>query len=97
MSQTRREKLAVKFREFLAPENVVDQPTSLNAYESDGLSAYRQQPLLVLLPENIEQVQQVMRVCHEQRLRRWSAAVRAPVSPVEHCRMPKAWCLAWPK
>ncbi|MDH3636187.1 MAG: FAD-binding protein [Gammaproteobacteria bacterium] len=68
MSQTHREKLATKFREFLALENVIDQPTSLNAYECDGLSAYRQQPLLVLLPENIEQVQQVMRVCHAQRL-----------------------------
>ena len=68
MSQSRREKLAAEFRKFLPVENVVDQPTSLAAYECDGLSAYRETPLLVLLPETIEQVQQVMRICHQQRL-----------------------------
>ena len=68
MSQSRRQKLAVRFREFLPAESVIDQPTSLAAYECDGLSAYREQPLLVLLPETIEQVQQVMRLCHEERL-----------------------------
>ena len=68
MSQSRREQLAASFREFLSFDSVVDQPTSLAAYECDGLSAYREQPLLVLLPENTEQVQKIMRLCHEQRL-----------------------------
>ena len=68
MPQSRRQKLAVRFREILANESVIDQPTSLAAYECDGLSAYREQPLLVLLPETVEQVQQVMRLCHEERL-----------------------------
>ena len=68
MSLTRRQELAARFRKFLPAESVIDQPTSLAAYECDGLSAYREQPLLVLLPENTAQVQQVMRLCHEQRL-----------------------------
>jgi glycolate oxidase len=68
MSQTRRQQLAARFREFLPSENVIDQQTSLAAYECDGLSAYREQPLLVLLPEDTAQVQQIMRLCHEQRL-----------------------------
>jgi len=68
MSQSRRQKLAERFREFLPGESVIDQPTSLAAYECDGLSAYRQQPLLVLLPESVEQVQQVMRLCHEEQV-----------------------------
>jgi glycolate oxidase len=68
MSQSRRQKLAALFREFLPEESIVDQPTSLAAYECDGLSAYRETPLLVLLPESIEQVQQVMRLCHQQRV-----------------------------
>lgn len=65
---TRREKLAARFRQILATESVIDQPTSLAAYECDGLSAYREQPLLVLLPQTTEEVQQIMQVCHEQRL-----------------------------
>ena len=68
MSDPRRQKLASRFREFLPSESVIDQPTSLAAYECDGLSAYREQPLLVLLPENIEQVQKIMRLCHAQRV-----------------------------
>ena len=33
-------------------------------YECDGLSAYRQRPMAVALPENDEQVQAVLQVCH---------------------------------
>src|SRR5574343_1706142 len=33
-------------------------------YECDGLTAYRQRPLLVALPETEEQVQAVLRTCH---------------------------------
>jgi glycolate oxidase len=33
-------------------------------YECDGLTAYRQRPLVVALPETYEQVQAVLRTCH---------------------------------
>ncbi|MFT5504820.1 MAG: glycolate oxidase [Gammaproteobacteria bacterium] len=63
-----RQQLAAQFREFLDAESVIDQATSLAAYECDGLSAYRQTPLLVLLPETIEQVQQILKICHRQQI-----------------------------
>ena len=68
MSQTQRQKMAHLFREILPRESVIDQQTSLAAYECDGLSAYREQPLLVLLPGNVDQVQQIMRLCQQHRL-----------------------------
>ena len=34
-------------------------------YECDGLTAYRQRPLCVALPETYEQVQAVLRACHQ--------------------------------
>ena len=34
------------------------------AYECDGLTAYRQRPLVVALPETYEQVQAVLKTCH---------------------------------
>jgi len=33
-------------------------------YECDGLTAYRQRPMAVALPETEEQVQAVLKVCH---------------------------------
>ena len=68
MDQSQRQQLAQLFRGFLAQESVVDAPTSLAAYECDGLSAYRQTPLLVLLPETIEQVQHIVSLCNDRGL-----------------------------
>src|ERR1700720_80494 len=35
------------------------------AYESDGLTAYRQIPLIVVLPSTVEQVAAVLRYCKQ--------------------------------
>ena len=68
MSNSKRQEFADKFRSFLPENSVIDQTTSLKAYECDGLSAYRQEPLLVLLPETIGQIQEIMRLCQKHRL-----------------------------
>ena len=68
MSRPDRQELARLFRAILPHESVIDAPTSLAAYECDGLSAYRQTPLLVLLPETIVQVRQVVRLCNEREI-----------------------------
>lgn len=57
--------LSQHFTQFLPRNSVIDQHESLRAYECDGLSAYRQVPRLVLLPDTVEQIQQIMRVCNE--------------------------------
>ena len=47
------------------PEHVVlHAEEDLRPFECDGLSAYRQLPMIVILPETIDQVQTAMRVCH---------------------------------
>ncbi|MCH8177911.1 MAG: FAD-binding protein, partial [Proteobacteria bacterium] len=68
LSQPERAELASLFRAILEPESVIDAPTSLAAYECDGLSAYRQTPLLVLLPETIAQVQRIVSLCNEREI-----------------------------
>ena len=47
---------------------MVTEKNALRAYECDGLSAFRQAPLMVALPETIEQVQGVMALCHEHEI-----------------------------
>ena len=44
-------------------EGVIDDRDALRAYESDGLTAYRQAPLVVVLPETTDQVARILRWC----------------------------------
>jgi len=53
------------FYRFLPPESVLSREAERRPYECDGLSVYRQMPLLVVLPQTVEQVQQVLRICSE--------------------------------
>src|SRR5919204_5602741 len=51
------------FRHTLPPDSVITDPQRLRTYECDGLAAYRVIPAVVVLPENAEQVQEVVRAC----------------------------------
>ncbi|HEY8614818.1 FAD-linked oxidase C-terminal domain-containing protein [Phenylobacterium sp.] len=51
-------------RKIVPGEGVVSEPEALVPFESDGLSAYRQTPLAVVLPETVEQVSRVLAWCH---------------------------------
>jgi glycolate oxidase len=57
--------LIARLREVLPGDNLIVDEAGRRTYECDALSAYRQIPLLVALPETVEQVQQVMRICSE--------------------------------
>jgi len=52
-------------RRLLSWGCVLSSAAELAPYECDGLSAFQQRPLVVVLPETVEQVQAVMRLCHE--------------------------------
>ena len=43
---------------------ILDRAEDLHPYECDGLAAYRTLPLLVVLPECLEQVETILRICH---------------------------------
>ena len=47
---------------------VLHREEELRPYECDGLAAYRQRPAVVVLPETVEQVQAVLRLCHARRV-----------------------------
>jgi len=47
---------------------VLHEVEDLRPYECDGLSAYRQMPLAVVLPSTIEQVQAVLRLCQQHKV-----------------------------
>src|SRR3954451_969150 len=47
-------------------DHVVTHPHQLRTYESDGLLQYAVTPGAVVLPDSADQVQQVVRACHER-------------------------------
>lgn len=51
---------------ILPPQAVLHQPEALAAYECDGLTAYRRRPRIVCLPETVDQVRRILRLCHER-------------------------------
>ena len=60
----RRVEIATALQEIVPGEGVIVDEDELRPYESDGLTAYRQLPLIVVLPETTEQVAEVLRYCH---------------------------------
>jgi glycolate oxidase len=65
----RRDSIVAGLRALLPESGVIAEPIRLKPYETDGLSAYRQVPLAVALPETSEQVAAVLRFCHQNGVR----------------------------
>ncbi len=63
-----REALIQGLRKALAADNLLIDDESMRPFECDGLSAYRQMPLVVALPSSIEEVQAVLRLCSRLRV-----------------------------
>ena len=60
---TRQDEIAAALR-AIVPDGVISDASRLKAYESDGLTAYRQPPLVVVLPQSTAQVSAVLAWCH---------------------------------
>jgi len=63
-----RSALVTAFHSILSADAILHDPEQLKPYECDGLTAYRQTPLVVVLPETIEQVQRILRLCAEKQV-----------------------------
>ena len=59
----RQREVAQALRAFLPARAVLYEEEDTRPYECDGLTAYRQLPMVVALPETEEQVQRVLKTC----------------------------------
>lgn len=53
-------------RRILPHDAVIVDERSLKAFECDGLTAYRQVPMVAVLPSNTEQVAAILALCHRR-------------------------------
>ncbi len=65
----RRAEIVSALREIVPGEGVIEHEEELRPYETDGLTAYRQLPLAVVLPETTAQVSAVLKYCHGERIK----------------------------
>ena len=65
----RRAQIVADLRDIVPGEGVVDAINAMRVFESDGLTAHRSLPLVVVLPETVDQVSQVLRYCHDNNIR----------------------------
>ena len=61
----RRAAIIDELRKIVPAASVIAEEEGLRAYECDGLTAYRQLPLIVVLPETTEQISRILRYCNE--------------------------------
>src|SRR5262249_39006913 len=65
----RRESIVAALRAIVPGEGVIAAEREMRPYESDGLAAYRQLPIVVVLPEPTARGSRVLAFCHAEGIR----------------------------
>ncbi len=65
----RRAAIVKALRTIVPGEGVIATEREMKPFESDGLTAYRQTPLVVVLPETTRQVSEVLAYCHGEGIK----------------------------
>ena len=68
---SKKDKIALDLRGIINSKNVLSNPDELRPFETDGLTAYRQMPLIVVMPETVEEVSQILKYCNDPNI--WEA------------------------
>jgi glycolate oxidase len=64
----RQRQVVAELRAFMPERAVLFRDEETRPYECDGLSAYRQVPMVVALPETEDQVAAILRTCHRLKV-----------------------------
>src|SRR5688572_10514539 len=64
----RQQRVVAALRDFLPASAVLFDHEDVKPYECDGLSAYRQVPMVVVMPETEEQVCRILKTCRDLRV-----------------------------
>src|ERR1700723_430270 len=83
----RRAEIAAALRRIVSPQAVIEAEPARRAYESDGLTAYHQPPLVAVLPSTVAEVAAILRYCKKEGIR---AAPRAAAPSLSGGALPLA-------
>ena len=63
-----RDNLIAQLAEVISAEFLLTKEEDLKPYECDGLAAYQRLPVAVVLPDSIEQVQKIVKICSQLKI-----------------------------
>jgi len=58
-----------KLKKLTATENFLSHEAEIKPYETDALTAYKQTPLGVILPESTEEVSNILKFCYQENIK----------------------------
>ena len=65
----KKDSIVKSLKKIIKPDHVIDHEDELKPFETDGLSAYKQKPLVVVFPENTEEVSKILKYCNSERIK----------------------------
>jgi glycolate oxidase len=64
-----KDKIVSDIGKIIKEENILSHNDEIKPYETDALAAYKQVPLVVVLPETVEEVSAVLKYCNENKIK----------------------------
>ena len=64
-----KDKIVSDLKKILKDENILSDEDQTRPYETDALSAYRQAPLVVVLPETVKEISEILKYCNENKIK----------------------------
>ena len=62
-------KIISDLSKILKNDNILSHEDEIRPYETDALAAYKQKPLLVVLPETVKQVSEILKYCNNNKVK----------------------------
>ena len=66
---SRKDQIVSHLKKFTKDENILSENEEIKPYETDGLAAYKQTPLAVVLPENTQEVSEILKFCNQENIK----------------------------
>ena len=66
---SKKEEITANLKKIIKAENILDHEDQIRPFETDALTAYREMPMVVVLPETVEEVSKILRFCNENKIK----------------------------
>ena len=83
---SRKNQIVSQLKKFTKDENILSENEEIKPYETDGLAAYKQTPLAVVLPENTKEVSEILKFCNQENIKVIPCLLYTSPSPRDRTR-----------